>query len=334
MGHLSIAIARRALATGLLALAGLLGAGQAAAQSFNLYVYSPVNTSATSRGQIAMVNQIDKETNGQLKIKMHLGGSLPIQANNISAAVADNVVQMADDTFQSGMIPLVEALRLPRLYRNYQETQVALKIMEPYIRREYDKRGILMLAAYVYPEQVLWSRNKLTSLADLKNQKIRITAPSQGSLLRLLGASPVTLGTAEVAAALERGVIDGVVTASSGAAFIFKDLLKSSYRFNVGFGQSYLVVNKETFQKLPPATQAIVQNAATAAYKSIDEMLLNDDAAMTEKLKTGGIVTIAALPSDDAEAERLSTPLWDEWAKKTGPEAVEMLKKIRDALGR
>lgn len=318
-----------ALAAGVLALAPAF-----AADTFNFYVYSPVTTSPTVQGQTAMVNQIEKDTNGQLTIKLHLGGSLPIAATNITSSVGDNVVQLGDDTFMTGIIPLGEALRLPRLFRTHQEASIALKIMEPYMQRAYDKRGVLMLAAYIYPEQVIWSKPKIASLADLRNKKIRVTAPSQGVFLRMFGASPVTLGTAEVAAALERSVIEGVVTASSGAAFIFKDLLKYNYRLNLGYGQSYLIVNKEAFQKLPPATQAILRSNAEKAYKAIDDQLVAEDAAMTEKLKAGGIIVVAASAADDAEAERQSKGYWDEWAKKTGPEAVEMLKKIRDALGR
>lgn len=334
MNHslLHLARPRRLLATlaaGLLALSPAL-----AADTFNFYVYSPVTTSPTVQGQTAMVNQIEKDTNGQLTIKLHLGGSLPIAATNIASSVGDNVVQLGDDTFMTGMIPLAEALRLPRLYRTHQEVAVALKIMEPYMQRAYEKRGALLLAGYIYPEQVIWSKPKITSLADLRNKKIRVTAPSQGVFLRMFGASPVTLGTAEVAAALERSVIEGVVTASSGAAFIFKDLLKYNYRLNLGYGQSYLIVNKEAFQKLPVATQAILRSNAEKAYKAIDDTLVAEDSAMTEKLKAGGIIVTAASAADEAEAERQARTYWDEWAKKTGPEAVEMLKKIRDALGR
>lgn len=303
-------------------------------ETINFFVYSPVTSSTTVRGQTAMISEIEKATNGQVQVKMHLGGSLPINLSNVTSAVADNVVQMADDIFQTGTIPLVEGLRLPRLFHSYQEAETALKIMDPYIRAAYDKQGVTLLGGYIYPEQVLWSRSPLTSLASLKNKKIRVTSPSQIAFIKMFGGVPVTLATSEVAPALERSIVDGILTASSGAAFIFKDLLKYNYRLNTGYAQSYIVINKETFQKLSPSTQGIIRNAVSKAVKAIDESLTADDLAMTEKLKAGGITVVAASKEDEAEADKQSRRLWEEWGERNGPEAADMLKKIRAAVGR
>ena len=72
----------------------------------------------------------------------------------------------------------------------------------------------------------------------------------------------MTLGTSEVAAALDRGVIDGVLTASSGYGYVWRDLLKYSYRINVSFIDSLILVNKTAWEKLAPETRTTAPPSA------------------------------------------------------------------------
>ena len=59
---------------------------------------------ATSRGAKLFTEEIDKATGGELKVRLHLSGTLQISASNITQAVGDNVVQLGDDLFNSGNI--------------------------------------------------------------------------------------------------------------------------------------------------------------------------------------------------------------------------------------
>ena len=70
-----------------------------------------------------------------------------------------------------------------------------------------------MLTTYYFPLQFAWSSKKLTSLEDFKGQKIRATSPEQIEFLKRFGANGLTVSGAEVPSALERGVVDGVLTA-------------------------------------------------------------------------------------------------------------------------
>src|SRR5262249_29852682 len=46
-----------------------------AAENWDLYVYNPVATVAAVKGMNTIIEQIEKETNGELKVRLHLGGS-------------------------------------------------------------------------------------------------------------------------------------------------------------------------------------------------------------------------------------------------------------------
>ena len=64
-----------------------------------------------------------------------------------------------------------------------------------YLRAEFNKRNIVLLGRYIFPENVMWSKKKLTSLADIAGQKIRVISPEQAEFIKVLGGIPVTLGT-------------------------------------------------------------------------------------------------------------------------------------------
>ena len=71
--------------------------------------------------------------------------------------------------------------------------------------------------------------------------------------MKRFGANGLTVGAAEVPSALERGVVDGVLTANAGGGKVWKDLLKYCYEIGINFFEANLAVNKEAYAKLPAA---------------------------------------------------------------------------------
>src|ERR1700686_1585147 len=163
-------------AAALFALTLMLAPGRpaAAAEKWDLYVYNAVGTVAAVKGLDTAIEQIEKETNGELSIRLHLGGSLPINTTTITQAVSDDVVQMGDDGYFLGNVPIGGVLRLPMLLRTLADYGKAAAIMNPYLEKAFEKKGLLVLGQYLYPFQVAFSSKKLTSLADIKGQKIRV----------------------------------------------------------------------------------------------------------------------------------------------------------------
>ena len=122
----------------------------------------------------------------------------------------------------------------------------------PTWRRHFEKKGVPSYSASTsIPTRWLSRCKKLTSLADIKGQKIRVTSPEQGEFIkRPLGGAALTLGAPEVPSALDRSVVDGVLTASSGGGNIWKDLLKFNYRLGINYFNSVVIVNKGTFRQV------------------------------------------------------------------------------------
>ncbi len=305
-----------------------------AATTWECYVYNPLAKQPSVDAVIRMIEEIKQKTNGDLLINLHLGGSLPIKAESITAAVADNVIQFGDDGFATGTIPITGVLRLPMLLQSSQDLAKAMEIVRPYLEAAYGKRGIEVLGQYSYPFQVIWGRKKITSLADVKGLKLRVTSVEQGEFIRRFGGVPLTMGSPDVAAALDRGVVDGGLTASSGGGLAWHDLLKYRYAFPTSYVNSTYVVNKEAMDKLPSATQQIVRDAgATWSNWATKEMNRQEDEVTAEFGKEGIVLTDASKP-EIAEATEKMQPYWADWAKLHGADASAALAKIRAAVGR
>jgi TRAP-type transport system periplasmic protein len=305
-----------------------------AAEKWDLYIYNPVSTVAAVKGLNTVIEQIERETGGELSIRLHLGGSLPINTTTITQAVSDDVVQMGDDGYFLGNVPIGGVLRLPMLLRTLADYDKAAAIMNPYLEKAFEKKGLLVLGQYLYPFQVAFSSKKLTSLADIKGQKIRVTSPEQSEFIKRLGGIPVTIGAPQVPSALDRGVVDGVLTASSGGGNIWKDLLKYNYRIGINYFNSVLIVNKDRFAKLSPDIQSKVRKIVGDNMPLITRAMENDEDDLTKKFADGGMTVTKEDPQDIEAGTKLISPYWEEWAKIQGPDAISALKQVRAAIGR
>jgi TRAP-type C4-dicarboxylate transport system substrate-binding protein len=325
----SATLAAAALCTSL----ALLTNSAAAAETWKFYMHQSAPNFATSRGAKLLTEEIEKATNGELKMQLHLSGTLQIAPSDITKAVGENIVQLGDDLFNSGNIPLAGIPRLPMLVQSYEDFTKAAAVLQPYIEKAFAAKGSTVLAAYSYPMQVVWGKKKLESLEDIKGLKLRVAAPEQGEFVRRFGGTSITMSAPEVPSALDRGVVDGIFTAGVGAV-LWKDLLKYGFLMVVNVNNSYIIANTEAFNKLSPDLQAKLRKVAADIGRWNQDTMKTEEAASQKTLGDAGYVLTQAKPEEIAKAVETMKPYWDEWAKSRGPDVVEALGKVRAALGR
>ena len=332
MTRLIFVVLRPAVAAATLALFGWHGAASAAEQ-WNFYMHQSAPNFATSRGAKLFTEQVEKATNGELKIRLHLAGTLQINASNITQAVGENVVQIGDDLFNSGNIAVAGIPRLPMLIQSYDDFAKADAVLKPYIEKAFAQKGSTVLASYTYPLQFVWGRKKLASLDDIKGMKLRVAQPEQGELVRRFGGVSITMSAPEVPSALDRGVVDGIFTAGVGAV-LWKDLLKFGYVLIVNVNNSYFIANTDAYRKLSPQLQAELRKAAEDAARWDQDTMKTEETDSVQLLQSAGYTFTQAKSDEVTRAVDTMKPYWDEWAKARGAEVVEALAKVRTALGR
>lgn len=317
----------------LMALSCDLGQRAVAAENWNFYMHQSAPNFATSRGAKLLTEEIEKATGGELKVRLHLSGTLQISPSNITQAVGENIVQMGDDLFNSGNIPVAGIPRLPMLVQSYADFAKASEVLRPYIERSFAQKGSTMLAGYTYPLQMMWGRKKLESLADIRGMKLRVAQPEQGEFVRRFGGTSITMSAPEVPAALDRGVVDGIFTAGVGAV-LWKDQLKYGYQLIVNVNNSYFIVNNDAYAKLSADLKAKLTKATENAARWNQETMQKEEADSVRVLTAAGYVFTQAKADEVTRAVDTVKPYWNDWAKSRGPEIVEALAKVRAALNR
>jgi TRAP-type C4-dicarboxylate transport system substrate-binding protein len=306
----------------------------AQAANWTGYTYSAVSTTAAVKGMHRISEGVEKATNGDLKIKIHLGKTLQIKSSDITQSVGDGVVQFAADYFFSGSVPIARVLNLPLLIENDEEWAKAYAAMKPTLEAAFAKQGVVLLGSYRYPKQVIFTTFPMHSLSDLKGHKVRVTSPEQGQFISEFGGAPITLAGSEVPTSLERRVIEGVLTASAGGAKNWHEFLPHNYRFPVNYGNSMVIANAKAFSSLPASQQKAVRKIVAEEVEKISSDFNADEKVQMDFQAGKGMKIQSAGKADFAEASKRLKPYWASWAKKNGPEYEAALTKVRSALGK
>jgi TRAP-type C4-dicarboxylate transport system substrate-binding protein len=306
----------------------------ASAATWTVYTFGPAETLGNVQGLKRILEDVEKSTDGEMKFRLRLAGSLPIQATNITQAVGNGTVLFADDGFHLGNVKIAGVLRLPMLLRTVQDYQTAFNIMRPYIDKEFERQGVTVLGNYLFPHQVAFSSKTLTNLDQFQGQKMRVSSPEQAAFVELVKGVPVTLGGSEVPSALQTSTIDGVFTASAGGGKIWGSLLNYNYRLPLNYFDGFYIVNKEAFDKLSPNIQKKFRDAVERLAPTTTAQLYKEELEVTAKLKANGMDIVEPTPEDIARATKLVEGYWQQWAQQNGPDAVKLLAEVRAAVGR
>ena len=97
--QLSKTASATAAAAAVCASLALFGTSAQAAETWKFYMHQSAPNFATSRGAKLLTEEIEKATNGELKMQLHLSGTLQIAPSDITKAVGENIVQLGDDLF-------------------------------------------------------------------------------------------------------------------------------------------------------------------------------------------------------------------------------------------
>ncbi len=162
--------------------------------------------------------------------------------------------------------PVLAGLDLPALATDIDQARQVVTafrpILEEYLEKDFDAK---LLSVVPYPAQVIFSRVKLDSLADLKGKKIRASGWTTSEFVTALGASGVTLPFSEVSQALQRDVVSGAITGSlSGYSAGWGEVADYVYPLPVG-GWDYVigVISMKRWNELGKEKQEQLQNLIT-----------------------------------------------------------------------
>ncbi|ADG92944.1 Extracellular solute-binding protein, family 7 [Arcobacter nitrofigilis DSM 7299] len=224
---------------------------------------------------------------------------------------------------------------------------VAKKVVDAYkntldeaLKKDFNAK---LLAVVPYPAQVLFCKERITSLKDLKGKKVRASGWTVSSFLDGVGATGITMSFGEVPQALQRGVIDCAVTGGlSGYSAGWGEVSNYLYPLQIG-GWDYVVtaMNLDTWNSFSKDEQtkllaSINTNIITPAWvktnyetKEGEKCLTGQDCSYGKPNKMKLVKVKDA--DEDLSKEVLINNVIPQWTKKVSPEVV---KEWNDSIGK
>ena len=290
-----------------------------AASTFN-FKFAHIFPGPAKQSQLceAFVKELEERTGGRIKTQYFGGGSLlkpPGMYNGIELGVAD--MGFAHVEYTPGRFPVTEACDMPLGYPSaWVSNQVVNDFFTKFKPKEWDKVKVLWMHAS--NPSVMITTKPVRSLDDLKGLTIR--APGRvGDVVKALGASPAPMPIMEVYDGMAKGVIQGVNTPfETLKTFRFGEVAKyvtSSWQVGNIYA-FYVIMNKRSYEKLPPDLKGILDELA-GEYKERFALMWNSiDFAGKDFAASKGVEFIEL---DESQVERwkaATAPVIDEYVSE------------------
>ncbi|WP_046866676.1 TRAP transporter substrate-binding protein [Microvirga massiliensis] len=237
-------------------------------------------------------------------------------------------------SYNTGDVKINSGLDLALLSDSFEDAQKVIATFQPEFSKFYEKNyGIKVLALYPLPPQVLYCRNELKSLADLKGRKVRVSNTTQADFVQHYGGNDVNIAFGEVQTALQTGVVDcGLTSTSAGYKTGWHEAANYLYPLPVNWQIVGYFANLRDWRKMSPELQAFL----TEEFQRLKDKLLAAHAKESEvglacltgrgecPLGPPGRMKVVEVTETDTASRRdaLKKTILPRWAKTCGAECV------------
>ncbi len=280
-----------------------------------------------------MKARILKETNGDVKIRFYPG---QVQGDERDVVRKMRTGQLNGGAFTAiglGLLnPQVLIMQMPGIFKSYASVDRARKALTPDFEAAFRKRGYELLGWGEVGWIHLFTKNKITTLDDLKKQKVWVwnDDPISKAMLRKVGVSPRLLSLPQVLPSLNTGMINAVYNSPLGCmALQWHSKVKYMGSQPVAIGIGATVITKAVFDKISPENQKKVKEIATKYHNYMIKRIRKDNEKALKALKDSGIEVLPITKADMAALYKVGRSVANSFVPRYYPKAL--LDKLRKA---
>jgi len=279
--------------------------------------------------------RVMKDSNGTLEIQLFPNGALGRHPGKQLKMVQDGVADIAwvIPAYTPGRFPDNAVFELPALIHTSKEGSVAAwRLYKKGLLRGYE--DYYMIGLFTTSPYTIHTKEKLTSMDQLKGKKIRAVGPAMVDSIKALGAAPEPMPFTKIVEAISRGRIDGT-TAHPIALFDFgvSKVTSSHYFGTLGTVNLAIMMNKKKYEALPAAAKAAIdKNSGEQLSIAFGNMSDNRNAelqAMWSK-ESKRTVTVPSA-AEKAKWDKALAPVITHWSAKH-PNGDKLLGALKAEL--
>ena len=319
-----------------LAAAALVTTGTAAADNVEvrLATLAPEGSSwmkVLGKGAV----EIDKKTQGRVKVKYYAGG---VQGDERDVIRKINLGQLDGAAVTSVGLSMVDesirVLELPRMFASIEEMDYVSDKMWPYFVDKFEKKGFRLGdrgdVGWIY----FMSKDEVKSIGDLKKLKVWMWGDDQlvRAMYKKLGVSGVPLGVPEVEPALTTGRINACYGSPLAAvALQWNSKIKFMTSMPMSYAIGATVLKKDVYAKVSAEDQAMVLKITKGMQRVLRKRIRKDNEASQKTMVRKGVM-VTETPADMiAGFDAAAKSVWKELAGKVYSQAeLDMVLKHRD----
>jgi len=317
------------------ALAGLLLAGglatAASAQTkWDMPTPYPDGNFHT-KNDVLFAADVAKATNGALTITVHSAGSL-FKHPEIKRAVRQGTAPIGEilESLAANEAPVYGVDSVPFLATGYDASHKLYLAQKPYLEKQLASEGLMLLYSVPWPPQGIYAKKEIKSVDDLKGMKFRTYNSMIGRIAALAGAIPTQIEVPDLPTAFATGRVDVMITsASTGVDTKAQDYLTHYMDTEAWLPRNIVFVNKQAFDKLTPAEQKAVRDAAAVAEERGWKLSIEEKQVKTAALKAAGIIVLPPSPALKVGLAKIGATITAEWEKSAGADGAAMLAAYR-----
>jgi TRAP-type transport system periplasmic protein len=327
-------LVRHAVAVAAVLLAGAAGAQDLPKQHFKvLGGFSNLNFSKTIERPF-WTQQIPQLSKGSLNAEFTTLDQMGLQGTEILRLIRLGVVDFASGnvSYMAADSPVFDGLDLPGVYLDLDMMRKAADAYRPVLAKIMAQRyNAKLLAVWPVPPQVLYCRQPISGLADIKGKKVRSFSPVLADFIEAVGGTPVQIAFPEVVPALQRGTVDcGVTGTLSGNSAKWYEVTTHLYPLVVGWAPWFTAVNLNTWNRMDAATRSFLENNfaelersywANTGKEAQDGINCNTGQGECVFGTKGGMTLVPVSDADKATLARVAREvILKKWAARCGAE--------------
>ena len=323
------------LAAGLAAVPAFARAAETVTLKFGFP--APSTSYVNTDGMTPWINDVEKASDGTLKIKLFAGPALGT-FRDIYDRTINRVVEISFGVFGplASEFPRTQVSDLPFLSDNTELSSVALWRLyaKGGLAPEFDR--VKVLALFNFPSSLLNTTKPIKTIEDMKGQKYAVSSRMAGEVAEALGAAPVTLTPTELYEAMNRGVVDGIFIAwTSVKTFKLQEVTKYHLEARLGEAPAFVFMNKDAYANLPEkARQAIDKYSGESFSRRLGIANRNADRSEAEAVAAMSGQSVSSLsPEQQALWQTHIDTVINAWVKHT-PDGAKVLAAYREELAK
>lgn len=297
---------------------------------------SPLKHVLSAQGTTPWIDRVKALTNNEVEIKYFPAGQVA-QLKELLRAVQNGVVDIAPIPigYVTDKMPLNDVSALPGLGSTSKVIvdAHAAAVKEGLLAREFASNKIHPLYVMAFPPyQVVSMKAPIKTVDDFKGRVLRSAGGSMNLAISALGATPAEIPVGEMYVALQRGSVDGTISAfASIKGYNVQDIAKSMST-NASFGTfvNILSANVDKWKSWPKEIQDVLTKAGLEINASAAKFMDGETDNLKAEFKAKGMEIYDFAPDQLAAVNKRLAGVQDEWVRRLaarGLPAAEALKQ-------